>query len=112
VNYVPDRGDLVWIHFDPQSGNEQMGRRPGLVLSPRRYNDRAGLAIICPVTSKIKGYPFEVELPAALQVTGVVLADQARSLDWRTRKATLISAAPALVLEDVLSKLEALLSLS
>jgi len=74
LNYIPERGDLVWIHFDPQAGHEQMGRRPGLVLSPGLYNQRAGLAIICPVTTKIKGYPFEVALLESMQVQGAILA--------------------------------------
>ncbi|MGH9421802.1 MAG: endoribonuclease MazF, partial [Thermoanaerobaculia bacterium] len=92
--YVPDRGDAVWLTFDPQAGHEQSGRRPALVLSPRIYNSRTGLAILCPVTTQIKGYPFEVSIPSGLPVSGVVLADQVRNLDWQARKASLICPVP------------------
>ena len=108
TGYVPERGDTVWLHFDPQSGHEQAGRRPALVLSPASYNERAGLAILCPITLQQKGYPFEVVLPEG-PVQGVVLADQVKSLDWRARKAELIGAVPRRVTEDVLSKLATLL---
>jgi mRNA interferase MazF len=80
-SYVPDRGDLVWLEFTPQAGSEQRGRRPALVLSPKTYNGKVGLALFCPVTSKIKGYPFEVKLPDGSEVSGVVLSDQLKSLD-------------------------------
>ena len=89
-SYVPDRGDLVWLEFTPQAGSEQRGRRPALVLSPKTYNGKVGLALFCPVTSKIKGYPFEVQLPDESAVTGVVLSDQLKSLDWRSRKVIFI----------------------
>src|SRR3990172_1318707 len=85
--YVPDRGDAVWLQFDPRLGHEQAGRRPALVLSPRTYNSRVGLALFCPITSQVKGYPFEVPLPTGLRIRGCVLADQIKSLDWRSRKA-------------------------
>jgi mRNA interferase MazF len=84
-SYVPDRGDLVWLEFTPQAGSEQRGRRPALVLSPKSYNGKVGLALFCPLTSKIKGYPFEVKLPEGYAVSGVVLSDQLKSLDWRSR---------------------------
>ena len=90
---MPDRGDLVWLEFTPQTGSEQAGRRPALVISPRAYNAKVGLALFCPVTSRIKGYPFEVALPEGIGVVGVVLADQLKSLDWRARKAKLIERA-------------------
>ena len=90
ASYVPDRGDLVWLEFTPQAGSEQRGRRPALVLSPKSYNGKVGLALFCPLTSKVKGYPFEVELPDGYAVTGVILSDQVKSLDWRSRKAGLI----------------------
>ncbi len=109
--YVPDRGDVVWLAFTPQAGREQAGRRPAVVLTPARYNDKAGLAICCPITSQVKGYPFEVALPAGLPVSGVILADQVKSLDWRSRRATLIASLPDDVLEDLLLKLGALLAL-
>ncbi len=81
--YVPERGDAVWITLDPQAGHEQAGRRPALVLSPSAYNGRVGLALFCPITNQVKGYPFEVPIPAGSSVTGVVGADQVKSLDWR-----------------------------
>ena len=108
--YVPDRGDVVWLAFTPQAGRQQAGRRPAVVLTPARYNDKAGLAICCPITSQVKGYPFEVALPAGLPVSGVILADQGKSLDWRSRRATLIASLPDDVLEDILLKLGALLA--
>jgi len=107
---APERGDLVWIDFDPQSGREQAGRRPALVLTPSAYNRLVGLAVFCPVTNQAKGYPFETALPPGLRVQGVVLADHVRSLDWRTRRADFICAAPAEVVEDVAAKVQALLS--
>ena len=87
--YVPDRGDIVWLTFDPRAGREQAGRRPALILSPASYNGKVGLALACPITSRVKGYPFEVPLPRSLAVSGVVLSDHIKSLDWRARKAEL-----------------------
>ena len=110
--YVPDRGDLVWLSWNPQAGHEQAGRRPALVLSPKRYNQLAGLALFCPITSKVKGYSFEVLLPSGLDISGVVLADQVRSLDWNARGVAFISQAPTSVLSEVLAKLDALLRVS
>jgi mRNA interferase MazF len=101
---------LVWIDFDPQCGREQAGRRPALVLTPSAYNRLVGLAVFCPVTNQAKGYPFETALPPGLPVQGVVLADHVRSLDWRTRHAALICAAPAGVVEHTVAKAQALLS--
>src|SRR4029077_6896441 len=86
---VPERGDIVWITLNPQAGHEQAGRRPAVVLSPIAYNRKVGLAVFCPITNQIKGYPFEVLIPAGLPVTGAVLADQVKSLDWGVRKAEL-----------------------
>src|SRR5882672_2059505 len=97
--YLPEAGDLVWLSFDPQAGREQAGRRPALVLSPRAYNQRSNLALACPITSQVKGYPFEVALPAGCGVTGVVLADQIRNLDWKVRRATRAGRAPTEILE-------------
>lgn len=108
--YVPERGQAVWLTFDPQAGHEQSGRRPAVVLSPKEYNRRTGLAILCPITSRVKGYPFEVILPDDTPVTGAVLADQVRSLDWHARKAKLICQLPLETMDEVLGKLEALLS--
>jgi len=88
--YAPNRGDVVWISFDPRVGHEQAGRRPAVVVSPGSYNGKVGLAILCPITNQVKGYPFEVGIPPGLNVSGVVLSDQAKSLDWRVRKAEFI----------------------
>ena len=109
--YVPERGDLVWISFTPQAGQEQVGRRPALVISPGPYNGKVGLAILCPVTSQVKGYPFEVKVPPDLPVTGVVLSDQVKSLDWRARRAERAAHAPEAVVHEVLQKLSTLIRL-
>src|SRR5216117_3659434 len=85
--YVPDRGDIIWLELDPQSGREQAGRRPCLVLSPALYNGKTGLAILCPITNQAKSYPFEVPLSDGITTTGVILADHIKSLDWQVRKA-------------------------
>jgi len=108
--YVPERGDAVWITLDPQSGHEQAGRRPALVLSPSAYNGRVGLALLCPITGQAKGYPFEVAVPDGLSVAGVVLADQVKSLDWRTRKASRICSLPSKVVQSVIEKINTLLT--
>ncbi len=109
--YVPDRGDIVWFTFDPQAGREQAGRRPALVLSPALYNRRASLALVCPITSHIKGYPFEVGLPEGLPVAGVVLADHVKSADWQVRRARLAGKATDSVLLEVTAKLRPLLAM-
>lgn len=107
--YVPARGDVVWITLNPQAGHEQAGRRPALVLSPSSYNGKVGLAILCPVTSQVKGYPFEVTIPSGSKLAGVVLADQVKSLDWRFRKAEFICKLPQEATKEVLEKLGTLL---
>lgn len=107
--YVPDRADLVWLEFTPQTGSEQAGRRPALVISPKAYNAKVGLALFCPVTSRVKGYPFEVVLPEGSGVIGVVLADQLKSLDWRARKAKLIGRASYELLAMVTARILPLL---
>ena len=107
--YTPGRGDVVWVSLNPQAGHEQAGRRPALVVSPRAYNAKVGLAILCPITTKAKGYPFEVALPEGLEVSGVILADQVKSLDWRARRAALVGRMPAQTVREVLGKLGALL---
>jgi len=107
--YVPERGDVIWISLDPQAGHEQRGRRPALVVSPRAYNGRVGLALLCPITSQVKGYPFEVALPDGLPVTGVVLADQVKNLDWQARQSTHICTISEQVVVQVLQRLDALL---
>ena len=106
---VPDRGHLIWLSLDPQSGHEQAGRRPALVLSPRSYNGPVGLALVCPVTNRAKGYPFEVPLPSGLPISGVVLADHVKCLDWRSRRAEYIGEAPSEVVTEVVRRLGLLL---
>lgn len=103
--YVPDRGDVVWLQFDPQTGHEQAGHWPALVVSPKAYNRKVGLALFCPVTSQVKGYPFEVVFPSGSKVSGAVLADQLKSLDWRVRKAKRYARAPDEMLNEVLGKI-------
>jgi mRNA interferase MazF len=108
--HAPERGDLVWLEFNPQTGSEQSGRRPALVISPRAYNSKAGLALVCPITSRVKGYPFEVELPEGLGTQGVVLCDQIKSLDWRARRAKRLGSVPVDVIHDVTARLLALVA--
>ena len=108
--YVPQRGDVVWITLNPQSGHEQAGRRPAVVLSPGIYNEKVELVMLCPITNQIKGYPFEVIIPDGLPVSGVILADQIKSLDWRVRDAEWICTLLPRVVVEVLQKLGTLLS--
>ena len=96
---VPDSGDVVWIEMSPQIGREQRGRRPAVVLSPAAYNGRVGLAILCPITSQVKGYPFEVALPEGLAAKGAVLSDQVKSLDWNARRAKFLCRLPGPILD-------------
>lgn len=109
--YVPEAGDLVWIDFNPQAGREQAGRRPAVVLSPRGYNEKAGLAVLCPITSHSKGYPFEVALPLSSRVRGVILADHLKNLDWRQRNAQKAGKLPPPILATVLESISALLQI-
>jgi mRNA interferase MazF len=106
---IPRRGDVVWITMNPLAGREQSGRRPAVVLSPADYNGKVGLAVFCPVTTQVKGYPFEVMIPEGLPVSGVVLADQVRTMDWRARQAEPICSLPARTVAEILGKLRALL---
>jgi mRNA interferase MazF len=108
-SYVPERGDIVWIDFSPQAGHEQVGTRPALVVSPLGYNSRTGLALLCPITSRAKGYWFEVTVPESPAIKGFVLADQMRNVDWRVRRARKIAQATASVVNEVLEKLDTLL---
>lgn len=108
-SYVPDAGDIVWLYFDPQAGHEQAGHRPALVLTPARYNGARGMMVCCPMTSKIKGYPFEVVV--SLEPPSAILADQAKSLDWNARRAIKKGAVAPAVLADVQAKVSALLGL-
>jgi len=109
MNYIPKRGDAIWINFNPQAGHEQAGRRPAIVLSPQSYNGKVGLCLLCPITNQAKSYPFEVVIPANLEVTGVVLSDQAKSLDWQVRNAEFVAHLPEAVTNEVLKKLKSLL---
>lgn len=110
-DYYPERGDIVWLDFDPQSGHEQKGRRPAIVISPKIYNSKTGLALLCPITNQVKGYPFEVILPSNLTVTGVIIADQIKSLDWKVRNAEFIVKAPKNVLNETMNKFLTLVKL-
>lgn len=107
--YVPNRGDVVWLHFDPQTGHEQASHRLALVLSPQKYNKLASLMLCCPLTSVVKGYPFEVPTKVGGKA-GVALADQVKSFDWRARRAKKVGAVEQAVLDEVLAKIETLLS--
>jgi mRNA interferase MazF len=109
VSYVPDQGDIVWLDFNPQAGREQANRRPALVLSPAAYNGKVRLALVCPLTTKVKGYPFEVPIPDGVPVSGVILADQVKSLDWQVRNAEFICKVPSTVTAEAIAKLKALL---
>ena len=109
-DYVPDRGHIVWLNFTPQAGHEQAGHRPALVLSPFEYNQKIGLALFCPITSRVKGYPFEVALPITSAVRGVVLADQIRSLDWTARDIRYECDTTSQVVGEVLEKVKVLLT--
>jgi mRNA interferase MazF len=109
ADFTPERGDVIWLDFDPRAGREQAGRRPAFVLSPASYNGRVGLALCCPITSRIKGYPFEVALPEGMEVDGVVLTDQVKSLDWRQRRATFAVSMSDVFVDEVRGKLLTLL---
>jgi len=106
---IPDRGDVVWLDVSPQSGHEQAGRRPAVVLSPRAYNAKVGLALVCPITSRVKGYPFEVAIPEGGRATGVILADQVKSIDWRARRAKVVDRLGSAVIARTLALLRVLL---
>lgn len=108
-SYCPERGDIVWLRFHPKAGHEQTGRRPALVLSPEAYNRKVGLALFCPITGQIKGYPFEVVLPKGLHVSGAVLADQVKSLDWQARSASFCCKVPNETFLEVVGKIAAIL---
>ncbi len=110
ARFVPARGDVVWVSLNPQAGHEQAGRRSALVVSPQAYNAKVGLAVLCPITSQVKGYPFEVAVPPGLKVAGAILSDQVKSLDWRARRATLLCRLPHRTTREVLAKLAVLLS--
>ena len=110
--YFPDAGDLIWLDFTPQAGREQAGRRPAVVLSPRTYNEKTSLAVVCPITSHAKGYPFEVSVPAGQRIGGVILSDHLKNLDWRQRQAQKAGKIPRAILEQVRSRIATLLELT
>jgi mRNA interferase MazF len=107
-HYIPDRGDIVWLNFDPQSGHEQKGKKPAIVISPKEYNEKVGLGLFCPITSKIKNYPFEVKIETD-KINGVVLSDQIKSLDWKTREIEFISKDAPEKIEEIIDKLSVLI---
>ena len=109
---MPDAGDLIWLDFTPQTGREQAGRRPAVVLSPRSYNEKTSLAVVCPVTSLVKGYPFEVSLPAGSRIRGAILCDHLKNLDWRRRQAEKAGKIPRSILEQVRAREASLLEIS
>src|SRR4030067_251254 len=102
--YIPSRGDIVWITFNPPAGHEQARRRPALGLSPTDYNGKVGLAFLCPITNQIKGYPFEVLIPEGLPISGAILSDQVKSLDWKARQAEFVCKLPATTMDEILQK--------
>jgi mRNA interferase MazF len=108
-HYVPERGDVVWLNFTPQSGHEQAGKRPAFVVSPAIYNKKVGLALFCPVTSQVKGYPFEVVIPEGHGLRGVILSDQLKSLDWNARDARFMAKLPLKTTDEVINKLTTLI---
>ncbi len=107
-NYIPERGDIVWLNFNPQAGHEQKGKRPAIVISPKEYNEKVGLALFCPITSKIKGYPFEVRIETE-RINGVVLSDQIKSLDWKTREIEYITKDSQEKTEEIINKISVLI---
>jgi mRNA interferase MazF len=111
MDYVPKRGDVVWLNLTPQSGREQSVRRPVLVLSPQSYNQKVGLALVCPITNQAKGYAFEVKIPRGLRAKGVILSDHVKSADWQTRNIEFICRVNELVIEEVVEKIETLLKI-
>jgi mRNA interferase MazF len=107
--YIPDKGDVIWLNFNPQTGHEQAGKRPAMVVTPMQYNKVTGLGLFCPVTSKIKNYPFEVKIPEGFGISGVILADHVKNLDWKAREAELIFSLPKDIFNEVISKFKVLI---
>ncbi|MBN2079859.1 MAG: endoribonuclease MazF [Spirochaetes bacterium] len=108
-SYIPGRGDMVWLDFTPQSGHEQRGRRPAVVISPKAYNAKTNLALFCTITSKIKGYPFEVSVQSRSEINGVILSDQIKSLDWKTRNAEFIDSLDEETMSELIAKVRSLI---
>lgn len=109
MSYIPERGDAIWINFNPQAGHEQSGLRPALILTRKAYNSKSKMVICCPITTQVKGNPIEVAIPDGLEVKGVILPNQIKSLDWASRGAKFIDKIPDDVLNSVLAKINALL---
>ncbi len=109
--YVPDRGDVIWIHLDPQAGREQAGHRPALVLSPQSFNRKLNVVFCCPITSRAKRFEFEIPLPDGLDVKGVILSHHMKSLDWRVRNARYMTRVPDDIVDDVLLRLVSILKI-
>lgn len=109
MSYIPKRGDIIWLELNPQAGHEQAGKRPVLVISPEAYNQKTSLLLACPITSQIKGYPFEVKLPSELQIQGVILCDQVKNLDWQARNAQFACQAPDYIVQEVIEKIRVLI---
>ena len=107
-NYIPERGDVVWLNFSPQTGHEQQGKRPAIVISPQAYNQKARLALFCPITTKVKEYPFEVQIDNG-KIHGVALSDQIKSLDWQQRGAEFIAKSRDSEMNEIMKKLNALI---
>ena len=107
--YIPNRGDIVWLDFNPRTGREQAGHRPAIVISPKEFNILSSLVFVCPITSKVKGFSFEVLLPEEMQTQGVVLIHHLRSVDWKTRGIKFIEKVPMSVIEEICAKLEPLI---
>jgi len=107
--FIPNRGDIIWINLNPTKGREQRGLRPALILSPQQYNDKVGMILACPITSKVKGYPFEVVITLR-DIDGVILVDQIRSIDWISRPITLIGRCDQAIVEEVQQKLNLLIN--
>lgn len=108
-DYIPQRGDAGWMEFDPQAGREQLGRRPAIVLSPASYNGLTNLAIVCPVTNRVRGNPFEVAIPDGIAITGIILVDHIKSVDWKARYFKFADKVPENTLREVIQKIEILL---
>ena len=108
MSYVPDRGDIVWLNFTPQAGHEQRGTRPAIIISPKIYNKKTNLALCCPITSNIKGYPFEVVVKGK-KIDGVILSDHLKNLDWKAREIKFIEKASTLVLTECIDKISTLI---
>ena len=107
--YIPERGDIVWLDFTPQSGHEQRGRRPAVVISPFSYNSKTNLALFCPITSQVKGYPYEVPITSEMKIHGVILSDQLKSLDWKARNAECIDRLDESIMDELIAKARTLI---